>query len=595
MIKNKIQKNKYNKGAAMLVTVIFFLLATMTIVLGMVSPVLKQVTVSKSIINSKESYFHAEGAVEDALYRVKNSKSIASSYNITQNGYTTTVTVTTNSGSKTIGAVSDRGGLVRKMEAVMTTGVGSNFNYGIQTGNGGFDMSNNSFVVGNVYSNGDITGSSGTYITGSAVAANTASLSADQTNDTPDPISSCSSSTCITFDNGATTEDVAQSFQVSQTMPVNKVTLYIKKVSTPTDLTVRIVSDNAGSPSTNVLDTATISASNVSTNFGWIDAVFVNNALLNSGTTYWIVIDGAYNASKYYIVGANSAYASGGGKIGKYSGTWNNTSPSGLDLYFKLYIGGLTSVISGTTVGQSGSGDARAHTINNVKVYGSLYCQSGTGNKNGSNSSISCNTSQADPVAQPYPVSDANITDWKADAQSGGVFSGNKTQNGGSLGPIKITGNLTLSGTVTINGTVWVQGNVTVNNNTTIKLASSYGASSGLLVIDGYSSLSNNVVFQGSGTTGSYIMYLSTSDCPTSSSCSGNSAIDVQNNVTGVIFNAQNGTIHFSNNASAKEATAYKISLDNNASVTYESGLANTYFSSGPSGGWNVDSWQEVQ
>jgi hypothetical protein len=49
-----------------------------------------------------------------------------------------------------------------------------------------------------------------------------------------------------------------------------------------------------------------------------------------------------------------------------------------------------------------------------------------------------------------------------------------------------------------------------------------------------------------------------------------------------------------SNNAGAKEVTAYGIDMDNNATVTYESGLADIEFSTGPSGGYSVDYWRQV-
>jgi hypothetical protein len=78
-------------------------------------------------------------------------------------------------------------------------------------------------------------------------------------------------------------------------------------------------------------------------------------------------------------------------------------------------------------------------------------------------------------------------------------------------------------------------------------------------------------------------------------SCGGANAIDIANNAGTVILNAQNGYVRFSNNAGAKEATGYKIILDNNAYITYDSGLANVNFSSGPSGGWNIISWKEVE
>ncbi|MGH9857824.1 MAG: hypothetical protein ACRD4B_08275, partial [Acidobacteriota bacterium] len=75
----------------------------------------------------------------------------------------------------------------------------------------------------------------------------------------------------------------------------------------------------------------------------------------------------------------------------------------------------------------------------------------------------------------------------------------------------------------------------------------------------------------------------------------GGNVMTISNNSAGVIYYAPRGKLHFSNNATAKEATAYGIELDNQATITYESGLQNTTFSSGPAGGWDITSWQEVE
>ena len=45
----------------------------------------------------------------------------------------------------------------------------------------------------------------------------------------------------------------------------------------------------------------------------------------------------------------------------------------------------------------------------------------------------------------------------------------------------------------------------------------------------------------------------------------------------------------------AKEATAYGITMDNNATITYESGLADMTFSSGPGGGYDISAWKEIE
>ena len=58
---------------------------------------------------------------------------------------------------------------------------------------------------------------------------------------------------------------------------------------------------------------------------------------------------------------------------------------------------------------------------------------------------------------------------------------------------------------------------------------------------------------------------------------------------------AGHGEINLKNDINLKEVTGYKITIQNNAQVVYESGLANLLFSSGPSGGYFVDSWKEVE
>ena len=91
------------------------------------------------------------------------------------------------------------------------------------------------------------------------------------------------------------------------------------------------------------------------------------------------------------------------------------------------------------------------------------------------------------------------------------------------------------------------------------------------------------------------MLLISLSDCPTSSSCSGSNAINISGSAGAVVLVAQNGTISFTGSAGAKQATAYKLSLSGSTTVTYESGLADINFSSGPSGSWALTSWKETQ
>jgi hypothetical protein len=138
-----------------------------------------------------------------------------------------------------------------------------------------------------------------------------------------------------------------------------------------------------------------------------------------------------------------------------------------------------------------------------------------------------------------------------------------------------------------MDGAIWVTGNLVVDNNANIKLASSFGSSDGVIIVDGTITISNNADFDGSGVADSYVLAISTS---TSSS-----AITLGNNAGAVILYAAYGTINVSNNATAKGLNGYYIALGNNATITYETGLANSNFITGPSGSYNISSWKETE
>lgn len=586
----KLKIKNYERGGAMIIVVILFLALSLIAVFGIINPMMRHVTATRSILESKQGFYLAEAGIEDIIYRLKNGMQTLPSNTLSLAGEDVVTSITDTAGGKTLTSSGDNKGFIRKTAVDLVTGIGISFNYGVQTGTGGFVLSNNSGVNGNVYAGGPIIGSDNSFITGSAFSANSASSTINQENSSPIVPPSQ-----IVFGNANGTQDVAQSFQVSTTGPIGKVAVYIKKVSTPSNITVRIVTDNAGSPGSTSLVSATLSAALITTNFGWVEIPLGPNFDLVPGTDYWIVLDAGTDSSKYYILGANSVYLGGTGKTGRFGTSWSNTSPSGLDGYFKVYIGGLTGSISEVNIGSttSGIGDAKAHTINNSTIVGGLYCQTGSGNNK------SCDTSQTDPTPLPFPISDANIDAWKNEAEAGNTINGNVILSGSSsnMGPTKIIGNLTINNghILTLNGTLWVTGTISISNNVVVKLTSGYGASSGAIVSDGRISLSNNVNFQGSGPIGSYILLLTTSNCPNGVSCGGNPAMNVGNNAGTVILNAQQGTISFSNNSGAKEATANLISLSNNATITYDTGLANVNFSSGPSGGFDVLSWKEIE
>lgn len=153
-------KKSTSGGYAMLTAVMFFLFATSVIVLGTSSSVLREMQIASNLFKTKASYFTSESGSEDVIYRKKNGIPVSDTETLTLDGYdATTVTTSGASGETVLTSESDRQGYTRKISAVLNQGAGAGFFYGIQVGAGGLSLENSSSVVGNVYSNGPITGS----------------------------------------------------------------------------------------------------------------------------------------------------------------------------------------------------------------------------------------------------------------------------------------------------------------------------------------------------------------------------------------------------------------------------------------------------
>jgi len=221
----------------------------------------------------------------------------------------------------------------------------------------------------------------------------------------------------------------------------------------------------------------------------------------------------------------------------------------------------------------------------------------------------------SDPAVVAMPLSSGNIADWETAATAGDNLdsfctsgSTNIILNAGVMNcDFKPTG---VKPVITLNGVVWVKGDIELPNNSIMQLSAAYGVTSGVIIADhpttpdtkGKINTGNGTLVCGSqgynpgasptckASNGSYLMLLSTF-----SSLASN-AIEISNNASGAIYYASRGIANVNNNASnVKEVTAYKLTLANGASVTYESGLANAAFSTGPGGGWDLTNWNETQ
>lgn len=190
-----------------------------------------------------------------------------------------------------------------------------------------------------------------------------------------------------------------------------------------------------------------------------------------------------------------------------------------------------------------------------------------------------------------FPITLSQMILWQENAASGGIITGNyNISANATLGPKKITGDLTINGGVTLNvaGTIWVLGKLIAGNNSIIKLDASYGSNSGIIMADGPVDFGNNIVFSGSRMARSYVMIISRAVSP-------QKAFDLGNGVSGAILYAPYGDVDIGNNIEVKEVSAYKLELGNNSVLKYENGLKDVKFSGGSAAAIKIKDWREVE
>lgn len=540
-----------------------------------------QVKSSRQAVSQSQSLNLAEAGIDKAIYELNQDSSFNGEADVAlgPGEFTTTVTsidannkqiVSTGYIPNSVNPVSQT--TVKVKVSIDLSNVA--FNFGVQVGEGGLTMGNNSTITGNVYSNGSISGSGD--ISGDATVAGGGSPALDQ---------QCTTNGGNYDFNATAKRDVAQKFTPSMTTVLTKVSVYIKKTGSPSNITARIVTDNSGSPSTTqVGGSGTIASSSVTTNYGWIDVTFSTNPNLTSGTNYWLILDTSSSTSNYYSWATDSNDSCSTG-TSKSTSTWSTPSWAAInkDMNFKTYMGGATTSLSGVSVG----GDARAHSMTGCTVGGDAYYNT----TNTCSVSGTTHSSEPDSPQQSMPISQSQIDEWKSVAESGGTHNGNYNLTNGqtaTIGPLKISGNLTLDNNVTLylTGPIWVDGDISVSNNSIIRIDQSLGANGVAIIADSTTSPStkglvyvgNNADIVGNNFAGSYPLVLSTN--------TGNTAISLSNNTAGAIYYASSGRVLVSNNAGAYQLTGYGIDLSNNSTITYQSGLASVTFSNGPGGSW---------
>lgn len=171
-----MKKNQLQQGQALILAVLFFLALSMTMILGLSGPVVRNQRSITDLTDSRRSYYLLEAGTEDVAYRLAHGKPYQTSgqtFNI--DGYTVTTDTATVNGRKVLTSTANWNGNIRKDEMELVAGDGVAFYYGVQIGQGGFSLGNNSAINGSVYSNGSVIGTNGSYVTGDVVAVGTIS------------------------------------------------------------------------------------------------------------------------------------------------------------------------------------------------------------------------------------------------------------------------------------------------------------------------------------------------------------------------------------------------------------------------------------
>lgn len=148
----------------MLIFILFFVFATSALTYMLARGIQTDISALNSLSASNQAYLTAESLAEDVAFRnIWTFAGVDDVEVLAFGNATATATTTEDSYNETrlVESSANLQGKVREATIELAIGAGSAFNYGLQSGNGGITMANSASVVGNVFSNGPIQGSTG--------------------------------------------------------------------------------------------------------------------------------------------------------------------------------------------------------------------------------------------------------------------------------------------------------------------------------------------------------------------------------------------------------------------------------------------------
>lgn len=151
------------KGFVVILFSLMVMAVTAAIALSAAFLTLGQQKISYNIIKSTQAYYTAESGIEDIILRLSKNVQWTTPYVLAIGGGSTTVQISSAiSGSRTIISNGNERNRFRKLNIVyQVTTSQISFFYGVQAGDGGVEMGNNSRIKGNIFSNGSVISETG--------------------------------------------------------------------------------------------------------------------------------------------------------------------------------------------------------------------------------------------------------------------------------------------------------------------------------------------------------------------------------------------------------------------------------------------------
>jgi cytoskeletal protein CcmA (bactofilin family) len=325
---------------------------------------------------------------------------------------------------------------------------------------------------------------------------------------------------------------------------------------------------------------------------GQEDAIYRIVAGKNHSTEEILSIGGHAATTTITQVGSTWTITSEGDittSIRRLKTTLADNSSVGISFNFGAHIGsgGLT-MASNSEVNGNVHSNGNITGSSNTDIYGDA---SAVGIISSPNPDVSGTKTEG---ASSIPLPPIDLDFWRSQANiNNDPIAGNYILGSGSdsFGPKKVAGDFTLDGNsqFTVTGALHVTGDLLMDSNSEMFLDEGFANNGTVIVVDGTITFESNADIHGtSASPKGYILFVTPSTSSVAIEVNSNSTLE-----TGLYATA--GTVKMGSNGDLVMITAETLNLESNASLNYDTGLANSIFTSGSQGGIQITDWREVE